>query len=108
MSVQKDVAKLRIALRLMCLFRPQRRAALSLPAAFWVFPASSVGKSMTRLWESLGVRLFHRSTRSVTLTAEGEMFVERARRILAEFDAAQAGLSEASEVRIGCCMSGFR
>lgn len=73
--------------------------------------ASGVGKSVTRLEESLGVRLFHRSTRSVTLTAEGEMFVERARRILAEFDAAQAELSEASTVpkgrlRIGLPMIG--
>jgi DNA-binding transcriptional LysR family regulator len=73
--------------------------------------ASGVGKSVTRLEESLGVRLFHRSTRSVTLTAEGEMFVERARRILAEFDAAQAELSEASAVpkgrlRVGLPMIG--
>src|SRR5260370_27555870 len=60
--------------------------------------ASGIGKSVTRLERSLGVRLFHRSTRSVTLTAEGEMFVERARRILAEFDAAQAELSEATAV----------
>ncbi|MGF6997560.1 DNA-binding transcriptional LysR family regulator [Paraburkholderia sp. GAS32] len=63
--------------------------------------ASGIGKSVTRLEQSLGVRLFHRSTRSVTLTAEGEMFVERARRILAEFDAAQAELSEASAVPKG-------
>ena len=56
--------------------------------------ASGIGKSVGRLEESLGVRLFHRSTRSVTLTAEGEMFLERARRILAEFDAAQAELSQ--------------
>ncbi|WP_328807254.1 LysR substrate-binding domain-containing protein [Paraburkholderia elongata] len=73
--------------------------------------ASGVGKNVTRLERSLGVRLFHRSTRSVTLTAEGEMFVERARRILAEFDAAQAELSEASAVpkgrlRIGLPMIG--
>ena len=73
--------------------------------------ASGVGKSVTRLEQTLGVRLFHRSTRSVTLTAEGEMFVERARRILAEFDAAQAELSEASAIpkgrlRIGLPMIG--
>src|SRR6202048_3604277 len=60
--------------------------------------ASGIGKSVTRLEQSLGVRLFHRSTRSVTLTAEGQMFFDRARRILAEFDAAQAELSEASAV----------
>lgn len=32
--------------------------------------ASAVGKSVARLEEKLGVRLFHRSTRSITLTAE--------------------------------------
>jgi DNA-binding transcriptional LysR family regulator len=74
-------------------------------------PASGIDKSVTRLEQSLGVRLFHRSTRSVTLTAEGEMFFERARRILAEFDAARAELSEASAVpkgrlRIGLPMIG--
>jgi DNA-binding transcriptional LysR family regulator len=63
--------------------------------------ASGIGKSVTRLEQSLGVRLFHRSTRSVTLTAEGQMFFDRARRILAEFDAAQAELSEASAVPKG-------
>ncbi|RKE36351.1 LysR family transcriptional regulator [Paraburkholderia sp. BL23I1N1] len=73
--------------------------------------ASGIGKSVTRLEQSLGVRLFHRSTRSVTLTAEGEMLLERARRILAEVDAAQAELSAVSEVpkgrlRIGLPMVG--
>jgi len=63
--------------------------------------ASGIGKSVTRLEKSLGVRLFHRSTRSVTLTAEGQMFFDRARRILAEFDAARAELSEASAVPKG-------
>jgi DNA-binding transcriptional LysR family regulator len=73
--------------------------------------ASGVGKSVTRLEQDLGVRLFHRSTRSVTLTAEGRMFFERARRILAEFDAAHAELSEAASLpkgrlRIGLPMIG--
>lgn len=45
--------------------------------------ASAVGKSVARLEEKLGVRLFHRSTRSITLTAEGTLFLERSRRILA-------------------------
>lgn len=37
--------------------------------------ASAVGKSIARLEEKLGVRLFHRSTRSITLTAEGGYFL---------------------------------
>ncbi|MFJ1299340.1 LysR family transcriptional regulator [Pseudomonadota bacterium AL_CKDN230030165-1A_HGKHYDSX7] len=56
--------------------------------------ASAVGKSVARLEEKLGVRLFHRSTRSVSLTAEGTLFLERSRRILAEIEAAEHELSQ--------------
>ena len=63
--------------------------------------ASAVGKSVARLEEKLGVRLFHRSTRSVTLTAEGALFLERSRRILAEIEAAQQELSQASSAPRG-------
>lgn len=58
--------------------------------------ASAVGKSVARLEDRLGVRLFHRSTRSITLTAEGILFLERSRRILAEIEAAEQELSEAT------------
>ncbi|MFK8329821.1 LysR family transcriptional regulator [Pseudomonas sp. BJa5] len=58
--------------------------------------ASAVGKRVARLEEKLGVRLFYRSTRSVTLTAEGSLFLERSRRILAEIEAAELELSQAS------------
>ncbi|UPG96025.1 LysR family transcriptional regulator [Luteibacter aegosomatissinici] len=56
--------------------------------------AAAVGKSVARLEASMGVRLFHRSTRSVTLTAEGHLFLARCRRILAEAEAAKTELSE--------------
>jgi len=55
--------------------------------------ASAVAKSVARLEQSLGVRLFHRSTRSLTLTAEGQLFLVRCRRILAEAEAARGELS---------------
>ncbi len=58
--------------------------------------ASAVGKGVARLEERLLVRLFHRSTRSVTLTAEGALFLERCRRILNEVEAAGAELSGAA------------
>lgn len=57
---------------------------------------SAVGKNVARLEEKLGVRLFHRSTRSITLTAEGTLFLARCRRILAEVEAAQLELSQVS------------
>lgn len=64
--------------------------------------SSAVGKSISRLEERLGVRLFHRSTRSITLTAEGTLFLERCRRILSEVEAAELELSETQQVPSGC------
>ena len=51
--------------------------------------------------ERLKVRLFHRSTRHIALTPEGEMFLERCRRILCEVEAAELELSEASDAPRG-------
>jgi DNA-binding transcriptional LysR family regulator len=58
--------------------------------------SSAVGKAITRLEERLGTRLFHRSTRAITLTAEGSLFLERCRRILGEIEAAEVELAQSS------------
>jgi DNA-binding transcriptional LysR family regulator len=63
--------------------------------------SSAVGKSIARLEEQLGARLFHRSTRSITLTQEGVMFLERCRRILAELEAAELELSQTHQAPRG-------
>lgn len=63
--------------------------------------ASAVGKRVARLEDKLGVRLFHRSTRSITLTAEGVLFLERCRRVLLEIEAAEQELSQASRAPRG-------
>lgn len=55
--------------------------------------ASAVSKSISRLEERVGVRLFQRSTRTVRLTSEGEVFLERCKRILSEIQAAEDDLS---------------
>ncbi|WP_145594217.1 LysR family transcriptional regulator [Yersinia aleksiciae] len=59
--------------------------------------ASAVGKSIARLEARLGVRLFHRSTRSITLTSEGTLFLERSRRILAEVESAELEMSQLTD-----------
>lgn len=59
--------------------------------------ASAVGKSIARMEQKLGTRLFHRNTRSINLTAEGAMFLERCRRILNELEAAEQELFMTTE-----------
>jgi DNA-binding transcriptional LysR family regulator len=53
---------------------------------------SAVGKSIARLEQRLGVRLFQRTTRTQRLTADGEAYYERCVRALAELEAADAAL----------------
>ncbi|WP_338149421.1 LysR family transcriptional regulator [Xenorhabdus bovienii] len=56
--------------------------------------SSAISKAISRLEEKLRVRLFHRSTRTVTLTPEGTLFFKRCRRILNEIEAAENELSQ--------------
>ncbi|XXU79599.1 LysR family transcriptional regulator [Sorangium sp. So ce1151] len=56
--------------------------------------SSAIGKAVARLEERLGVRFFHRSTRTITLTPEGALFLERCRRIFAEVEAAELELAQ--------------
>lgn len=58
--------------------------------------SSAIGKSIARLEQRLGVRLFHRSTRSINLTAEGTLFLGRCQRVLDELEAAELELSSSS------------
>lgn len=53
---------------------------------------SAVGKSIARLEQRLGTRLFHRTTRSQTLTGDGRAFYDRCARALAEIEAGEATL----------------
>lgn len=55
---------------------------------------SAVGKAVARLEDRMGVRLLHRSTRSITLTPEGAAFLERCRRILCEIEAAEREIAQ--------------
>ncbi len=51
---------------------------------------STLAKSVARLEISLGVKLFHRTTRQVSLTADGERLFHRCERVLAEIEDLQA------------------
>ena len=63
--------------------------------------ASAVSKSISRLEARLGVRLFQRSTRSVRLTTEGSVFLERCQRILVELEAAEHEMSSMTQLPRG-------
>jgi DNA-binding transcriptional LysR family regulator len=73
--------------------------------------SSAIGKAVSRMEARLGVRLFHRSTRSITLTAEGALFLERCRRIVCEIEAAELELSQTrgaprGTLRVGLPLAG--
>ena len=77
-------------------FSPAARALKMTPSA--------VSKLVSRMEARLGARLINRSTRKLTLTAEGELFHERALRVLADLDEAEsavaAGQAPRGRVRI--------
>ena len=59
---------------------------------------SAVSKLVSRIEDRLGTPLFVRSTRMLQLTAEGALYLERARRILAEIDEAERLIATGSNV----------
>lgn len=54
---------------------------------------STLAKAVARLESGLGVKLFHRTTRQVTLTPDGERLFQRCQRVLAEIEDLQAEAS---------------
>jgi LysR family transcriptional regulator, regulator for bpeEF and oprC len=54
---------------------------------------STLAKSVARLEGSLGLRLFHRTTRHVSLTPDGERLFLRCQRVLAELEELQSDAS---------------
>lgn len=62
---------------------------------------STLAKAVARLELSLGVKLFHRTTRQVTLTPDGERLYRRCQRLLAEVEELQADASGVREAPSG-------
>jgi DNA-binding transcriptional LysR family regulator len=73
-----------------------RRGSFSEAARDLGSSPSTVAKSVARLEAALGVKLFHRTTRRVSLTPDGERLFRRCERVLAEVEDLQA---EAAGVR---------
>jgi DNA-binding transcriptional LysR family regulator len=62
---------------------------------------SSVGKTIARLEDRLGFRLFHRTTRLMRLTADGEAYLAACSSAIDEVTAAQSALSSTNHVLNG-------
>lgn len=67
-----------------------RRASFAAAARDLGQAPSTLAKSVARLEAALGVKLFHRTTRQVSLTADGERLYRRCERVLAEVEDLQA------------------
>ena len=82
------------------------QGSFSAAARYLNLTPSSISKTISRLEQRLGVRLFNRSTRTLELTSEGCAFYERGVRIIADLNEAEqlAGLqkSPAGRIRINC------
>ncbi|MBO9375619.1 LysR family transcriptional regulator [Sphingomonas histidinilytica] len=63
---------------------------------------SAVSKAVARMEERLGVRLFHRTTRHLSLTDEGRAYYQSCVRALAELEAAEAALADRKRSPSGC------
>lgn len=59
--------------------------------------ASAVSRRLARLEDRLGVRLMNRTTRRVSLTGEGEVYVSKAIRLLGEIDELENSLRSGQE-----------
>lgn len=62
---------------------------------------AAVSRYVSDLEQRLGVRLLHRTTRKLSLTQEGELFLARCREILASIDASEAELSTRTDSASG-------
>lgn len=62
---------------------------------------AAVSRYVSDLEQRLGVRLMHRTTRKLSLTSEGELFLARCRDILSSIDASEAELSTRSVTASG-------
>lgn len=58
---------------------------------------SALSKLVTRLEDRLGVRLMNRTTRKLALTAEGEAYFAKAKRILADIEEAEMEVTQSAD-----------
>ncbi len=90
------------SLRLLAVFsEAAKQGSFAAAARELGLSSSAVVKGIARLETTLRVRLFHRTTRRVQLTQEGEALFERCRRILAEVEELERDAANVSELATG-------
>jgi len=90
------------SLRLLVVFsEAARQGSFAAAARELGLSSSAVVKGIARLELALRVRLFHRTTRRVRLTQEGEALFERCRRILGEIEELERAAANVSELATG-------
>lgn len=72
------------------------RGSLTAAAQLEGVAPAVIGRRIDALEARLAVRLMHRTTRKLTLTPEGQAFLEDAQRVLAELQGAEAAVSAGS------------
>lgn len=82
--------------RISMFVRVSEAGSFSAAARALSMPTSSVSRAVAALEEDLGVRLFHRTTRKLTLTDSGHHYFATVRGALGAIDEANAAASEAS------------
>src|ERR1700712_5565448 len=87
--------------QLTCLEAVVREGGFGHAAAVLHVAQPAVSVQIRKLEKELGVTLLARTTRHVVLTHAGELFLRRARRALAELDAARADLARLTGAVIG-------
>lgn len=60
---------------------------------------SAISRAIDRIEARLGVRLLHRTTRSLTLSAEGQAYLQAARRILKDLDDSEQQIADQGSPR---------
>ena len=86
-TLMTDLDRLRVFLRVV------ERGSFTAAAAQLGMPVTSASRRVRALEEDLGVRLLHRTTRSVSLTPEGEALLPHAQAMLDAEAAARASLA---------------
>jgi len=86
---------------LRCFIEIARTGSFTAAAARLFMTQSSITYTIQQFEEGIGLKLFDRSTRRVTLTVEGERYVEEARRLVQQFDTSISDLRATAQLQRG-------